>query len=471
MRSVATFLLFFFSGLYASGQAILFEKIFGAAGFTNKGVSVKQDAAGFIYFLGENDSLGNFDLVLTKMKPDGQILWTHSYGTANTENASSLSLTKDGQLIFTGSCYDPFLDKTKGWVVKTDTAGQVIWQKYIEDPVKNLSLHYIETAHDSGFVACGYITQSTGGANDGYIVKLDSAGSKIWERKVGFFGNDYAQRVKKTPDGGYIVSADAEVTGASYDNYVVKLTAGGFPEWDLTIGDQYANGNQDIWVGADGYYYLSGESPTQLGAAFDVYLAKVSFAGDLAWAKYIGYTGTDAGFSLVPSDNEHFLISGYSGSYAPSSPVNVMIARVDTSGQPTGVNYFPQPAVGIGYEIIPDISGNYLVAGFTGTQFYLLHARDTGYTDPFSNGFSVLPEKTSVFIAYPNPAKEAVHVSIAGNDKLFNWELLDVKGTSIRTGTGNGELFDIALTGIVPGYYILRIRIKERTLTEPLLVR
>lgn len=468
-RRIFLLLFLLLSALHIRSQVPVFEKVFGNPLHNCKGTSVKQLGSGSLYFLGSSDSTGNFDLVMTKLTASGQILWSRTYGAALAESDGFLTLTPDDQLLLLGHSMDISSAVMGTLLVKTDTLGNPIWQQEIRDSVFSLSLKYIEPTADSGYIACGYTTQANMGANDFLVMKLDSLGQVEWKREFGYSDNDYAQMIHQTADGGFIVSGDSQ-QGPLYDNYILKLNDTGAVEWELTVGDQYTNGNQAILVGADGHYYLSGESSTPLGVAFDVYMVKITPAGQLVWAKYVGYTGTDAGFSIVPSADNKFLVTGYSNSYNTSLPINVMLAKIDTSGQPTGVNYYSRPAVSIGYEMIRDQNQNYLIAGFTGNNYYLLNVKDEGYTQPFSNGFGQPLLQDAVFVAYPNPCEGMLTIS-GIPAAAYTYAVLDAAGRVLLQGQATGTTFTIAADALRPGAYWLQLQQENSTLQVPFIRR
>jgi hypothetical protein len=182
-------------------------------------------------------------------------------------------------------------------------------------------------------------------------------------------------------------------------------------------------------------------------------MVKVTAAGQLVWAKYVGYTGTDAGMRIIQSADNKFLVTGYSNSYNSSQPINVMLTKIDTAGQPLGVNYYSRPSVSIGYEMIRDQNQNYLVAGFTGNNFYLLNIKDEGYTQPFSNGFGTQEPAPSLFLAYPNPCMDILTISSDASAMGKTYFILDAAGRTICSGQVGAAQFLVDVSNLSPGLY------------------
>jgi hypothetical protein len=87
---------------------------------------------------------------------------------------------------------------------------------------------------DGGYAIAGYTTSFGAGGNDFYITKLTSSGSLDTSfgvdgtRTIGGIGNDYAQSIIQTTDGGYAIAGYTTSFGAgNADVYITKLTSSG----------------------------------------------------------------------------------------------------------------------------------------------------------------------------------------------------------------------------------------------------
>ena len=71
---------------------------------------------------------------------------------------------------------------------------------------------------DGGYLLAGYSSsglsgnksQSSRGGTDYWIIKTDAAGNKIWDQRYGGTGNDYLNQVIPTADGGYLLGGSSE---------------------------------------------------------------------------------------------------------------------------------------------------------------------------------------------------------------------------------------------------------------------
>lgn len=390
----------------AFSQSLQWESIIGIENYSYSGFSIKQLPNGDIFAFGKSsDGNNNADWLLIKLDSMGKQKWTKYYGKTQTnESGLFINTTKDNALIAVGTTTNA--NNTNVLISKLDTSGTIIWQTNIGEANLNESAKYIEPTADNAYIACGFITQPDLNANDFLVLKIDSIGNLIWQKSYGFLDNDYAQVVKNTTDGNFIVTGDSKQNGLDYENYAIKINADGEKIWDVLIGDENSNGNQNVFVNSNGSFTLVGESTTFDSFNFDIFVAQISSNGNSQWFKYIGGLGTDAGFSVIKNNVNDYLIAGYSNSYNATLPINPMVCKLNSEANSVGVNYYNQPGIAIAYEIISTYnSKGYLIGGKSNSNMYVAKVMDTDYLNPFNtvlNALNVVNNKQNIAV-FPNP--------------------------------------------------------------------
>ncbi len=128
-----------------------------------------------------------------------------------------------------------------------------------------------------------------------------------------------AGHIRRTPDGGYLLSGTYGVKGANAGMLVMK-TDGNFQEqWTNVL--QSSNGHLDYGIDAiataDGGYLVLGAYDTEIWKApllakLDYCLVKLDAQGEVDWAKRYGASRTDLPYELVETNDGGYLVSGYS---------------------------------------------------------------------------------------------------------------------------------------------------------------
>jgi hypothetical protein len=241
------------------------------------------------------------------------------------------------------------------WVVKTDSGGNIQWQKCLGGTSSEFATAIQQTA-DSGYIVAGDTWSNNGdvsgnhGETDDWIVKLDVAGNIQWKHCYGggyIFGTnsgyDGAYSIKQALDGGYIVagssnSGNGDVTGlhvASWyysDYWIVKLNPSGNIQWQKCLGgfdDDLAN---SITLTNDSGFVIVGESRSNNGdvsgnhGASDYWTVKINKSGSIAWQKCFGGSKNDEPKSISNTTDGGFVIAGNTESYDGD-----VIGRYDTT--------------------------------------------------------------------------------------------------------------------------------------------
>ncbi|NVN94520.1 MAG: T9SS type A sorting domain-containing protein [Bacteroidetes bacterium] len=140
-------------------------------------------------FIGEMDTANNNPIhFVIRFDQNMDTLWTKIilYDTI-WEALRKVRETSDKGFIFVGE-REISLDNLGVLLVKTDSMGNQLWKKII--PFSNLSGvgNVLETS-DKGFLIKGYTGSTAQGDGNPFLMKTDSAGNVIWAKIIG--GNEY----------------------------------------------------------------------------------------------------------------------------------------------------------------------------------------------------------------------------------------------------------------------------------------
>ncbi len=259
---------------------------------------------------------------------------------------------------------------------------------------------------------------------------LCSGGTAAATNFYGFYGangNDSANAVCPTRDGGYIVAGNASADVATLggqtplipytggtDPLIIKLSASGAVEWysfagTATTGEAFFS----VIETGDGGYVAAGALANTLAtlggvgpviphqASADGIVARFDANGGIVWWTFLGSAGgsNDSIRQIFPASDGGFIVTGLMGDLAglPVAPLNAhagglldaMVAKLSSSGAVEWVRYFGSGMNEQGIDVTATSDGGYAVTGlvasaaFTnvGGQVPLLGY--TGGSDPF----------------------------------------------------------------------------------------
>ncbi len=279
-------------------------------------------------------SQGATDFWLTKLDVNGNLQWQKTLGGSGHDNAHSVIQTRDGGFVVAGDTYSNDGDVSgnhgnfDGWVVKMDAAGVLLWTKCyggtgIDD------IQSIQQTSDGGYIMTGYTTSTDGdvnghhGAEDLWVVKIDSRGNLQWQKALGGTGTDAGESIRQTEDGGYIIagstkSNNGDVSGhhGDVDAWIVKLDTNGNLQWQKCYGGSGQDMATSIIQTADKGFIIGAQTASANGDVtgnhgdLDYWIIRTDNTGNIQWQKCYGGSGSDKLASLQPTSDGWFVAAG-----------------------------------------------------------------------------------------------------------------------------------------------------------------
>jgi PKD repeat protein len=317
-------------------------------GFSNSGISGDKTQANW----DPNISIANptNDYWIVKTDSLGNKQWDKRFGGIYDDRLTSLQQTDDGGFILGGfSGSDISGDKTEAtrgstdfWIVKTDAQGNKEWDKRFGGTNNEQFCSLCITA-DGGYLLGGYSWSSingdktqlncgTGNYCDFWIIKINQAGVKQWDKRFGGDKNDELFDLKRTADGGYILGGYSwsGISGDKTQNvfglptvcdyWILKIDSLGNKQWDQDFGgtereDEFGNILQThdggFMVAGTSYSQLSGNKSENNMGAEQTWLIKLDSSGSKQWDKTIFTAGHDEAGLVVQSVDGCYVIANY----------------------------------------------------------------------------------------------------------------------------------------------------------------
>jgi len=241
----------------------------------------------------------------------------------------------------------------------------------------------------TGTANLGGVTLTSTGNKDIFLAKYSSDGDLLWATRSGGTSTDAGEAVAVDASGNILVtgtfSSLASFDGASLtsaggkDIFLAKYSANGNLLWARRAGGSSSDYSLDLAVGPGGYVsvtgYFSGTATfggTRLSSAggYDIFAARYSAEGNLAWAKRFGASGYDYGYGIATDANGNLVLAGiFNGSInfgggtvsaSGSTDTDIYLAKLS----PTGAHLWSQ-AYGT-LETYPEIATAVAVDDTTG---------------------------------------------------------------------------------------------------------
>jgi len=325
---------------FVSGQATLnpssFATLYNATG-TEIFLGIRKTSDGGMAFAGNTTSFhsgGDFDFFLTKTDDAGVVEWQKLYRNAGNEFFYSMQQTSDGGYILAGQTDSNDADGDV-FAIKTDSQGEIVWQKTYGGTAADFASSVIETS-DGGFVFYGATKSYGTGIPAQYniiVIKVNSSGDVAWQYVYGGTAMDMPNTpdlIKQTSDGGYVFACDSVSFSGASDLWVVKLNSLGVIEWQK-VYHGLGGGASGVVVLSGGGYLIGGDVNSFGAGDFDYWILQLTSSGEIVWQKTYGGAAYDANVNLIETSHGDYFASGNAKSFGAGDQ-DVWAMRLDTSG-------------------------------------------------------------------------------------------------------------------------------------------
>ena len=232
---------------------------------------------------------------------------------------------------------------------------------------------------------------------------VDFTGEVDWIRTFGGSGEDTAQSIIQTQDGGYAVlgfsnSVDGDLVGKTTmvnDYWLLKLDAEGNLQWSNTYGGSKDDRGQSIIQLSDGGYAIVGYAMSDDGDGsnnegfHDNWILRLDSTGGILWEKSFGFSGHDHSYDVVETSDGGFFFAGFldvtssggagnegKGSYLTRHGVGEFWGtRLDADGNLEWRRYFGGTNNDRSYGVVQADDGGFVMAGSS-------ESNDFDITDP-----------------------------------------------------------------------------------------
>jgi hypothetical protein len=163
---------------------------------------------------------GMQDLYLIKTDTNGNAMWTKTYGGSDWDEGWDVRQTSDSGFIITGFTASFGAGDRDVYMIRTDVNGDTLWTKAYGGINRDEGFCVRET-NDGGYIITGTTNSFGAGNYDAYLMKTDGNGTLLWSKAYGSNAMDEGFYVQQCTDGGYAVVGF--ITGSSPGSWNIYL--------------------------------------------------------------------------------------------------------------------------------------------------------------------------------------------------------------------------------------------------------
>ncbi len=401
-------------------------------------------------------SRGGNDFWILRVDSLGNVIWDKTIGGSANDNCKSVIVNTYGDVFCGGYTLSSISgDKTSPsigtqvafdfWLVALNQNGQIIFDRTLGS-IQNDNCNAMVATGNGGALMMGYSdgpagyskSENSKGLNDFWVIAVDSAGKKLWDRTIGGTYEDYGYCALKTDDAFYIggdsysqVGGDKTAINKGLDDmWCIKLSLSGNIIWDQSFGSYDSDELNKITTTADGNILLSGESYSYSG--FDK--SENNVGQEQLWMVKADTSGNkifDKTFFTYGHDEEGMAMESSPGNY---------IGCISTT-------------IGIGaYKSVLNLGAN---------DVWVCTLKPmVGINENDENSVTV----------YPNPVSSG-QLHIQSKINLADLKLFDLRGVELRDEKlSNLYHYSMDISLLSDGVYILQIQTLTNVFTQRIIV-
>lgn len=198
--------------------SLLWSRIIGSQQ-NDEVMGMTETSTGDYLFAGLTNDINGFggtDFAAVKIDPSGNILWKKLYGSSGNERMDDV-IEIDGNYYFLGWSPAGGLGGNDVVVMKTDTAGDIIWVKGYGTPQTERTFNMIYNESEEEIIIAGYTDYSDTITNNRntFLLSIDTAGAMNWAKSYGSNQTDghWPTGLAINDDEGYYILASTQSFG------------------------------------------------------------------------------------------------------------------------------------------------------------------------------------------------------------------------------------------------------------------
>jgi hypothetical protein len=353
-------------------------------------------------------SQGMGDIFVAKLDPTGKVIWSWTAGGPGPDLGYDVTTDPKGYVYVTGyfSGTVTLTGQTMVsngqqdlFVVKLDPAGKLVWAEaqggISEDFGYALTVDgqggVAVTGQYSGKVDFGGVIQTSNGAGDIFVMKLDAAGGLDWVQACGSTLEDRGWGVGLDAKGNVLATGvfrskvdfglGQVQSEGQVDIFVIKYGPSGKVSWVRTIGGTDFDGGDALAVDGQGNALITGhfQGSVDFGLGVktsngnhDIFVLKLDGAGKSVWVRTLGGTQIDWGAGVTVDSQGNALVTGLFagmaelglGQVTSNGVDDIFVLKLDGSGKSTWVETMGSPGNDVGRAVAADALGNAVIAGW-----------------------------------------------------------------------------------------------------------
>lgn len=248
---------------------------------------------GGLVVLGSTDVVaGRFgDAMVLRLDDDGAIVSATAYGTPEREDVAGAAPTSDGGALLCGATTLQF-DFRTGFLARVDRDGSLAWSKTLLAPTATqvTTAFAVTELGDGGVAVTGNYSEIDTPPRPAFVMVFEADGRLRWQRFFGSGDLEQPQAIAQASDGALLVAGlTAQASGAGdNDAWVARLSPAGDLLWARSYGGAFADEWAAVAATPEGGAFVAGMTASFTSSGRAPWVMRLAPDGAVQWHRVIG---------------------------------------------------------------------------------------------------------------------------------------------------------------------------------------
>ncbi len=242
---------------------------------------IEAEDGGFV-LAGYADSPDGYGTMLSILKTDafGDEIWSRQYAAAGNGMAEAVLEMDNGDLLITGWLLDEDRGIAIPFLLRTDAGGNEIWLKNYPGLPGTCYPIDMTLVENGNVIIAGY-TETADGDYDYWVAEADTDGELVYQNTFGGKGDDMAFSAAPCSEGCVVAGSTASEGAGRSDLWLLCIDDTGTEVWSVTHGGPGNEGAEDIINSPDGGFIVSGFTSSWGAGDTDIWVLEVDENGQM----------------------------------------------------------------------------------------------------------------------------------------------------------------------------------------------
>ena len=243
-------------------------------------------------------------------------------------------------------------------LIKFDSSGNLLWEKKFGGKKTDLAMNFIISTDGNIMVVGGTSSFDDKGI---FLMKVNKDGKELWQKI--FPTKTAANAIQEVPGTGFILSSNFyDLENRTFDIHIIGTDYDGNELWQKKFGEKgYSEDCEFLRRTTDGDFLILG--PAIKSGNYDTLLIKIDKTGKVIWNKRYGSpTEGEKPVSIAESDDGDYI-------FLTNISDSIKLFKIDKSGNVISEKSYPK-IEGAALEKTSD--GNFIISGSTDSKLLLM---------------------------------------------------------------------------------------------------